>query len=62
MNETTTDKGRIDGKAGWKKGPCAWSKHTNYAWYRIDEKSGDYRCTCEPCLPPEKEERKVAFR
>jgi len=43
---------RVDGHEGWKKGFCAWSKKTWFAWQKWDGKK--YVCTCEPCSPPEK--------
>jgi len=41
-------KRRKDGKDGWKKDECHWSR-TGWAWWKEDKRH--YFCTCEPCQP-----------
>ena len=41
---------RIDGKNGWMKVPCNWSR-TGWAWAKGDD-SCMAECTCDPCKPP----------
>jgi hypothetical protein len=40
---------RSDGKDGWKKDSCHYSK-TGWAWHR--EENGQFICTCIPCKAP----------